>query len=319
MKRSNRILILVGIFLAAIAFVGVIAISNSGGPGSAASPSATLEAKTPVVVAAKDINVGDTITTDMVTVQQVTVTQAAAYGTDTFSNVSQVTGKIAAGSIVKGDPLHDGTDILSIKSGTVTQGQAVSGIIDPGYVAVSMQVDQINGVGTLIVPGDRVDVILTVYVDQIALTAIDANKTSISVSGGQQVTSKMFSQNNKVLATLLPPVTPVVQAAAAAGASATPVSAPSAGSVTNNGQIMIVIIQVKPDVAEVIRWAQRAEKADPQTYIDLALALRSPKDNDALDVTTIGVTFSELVTRYGVLPPDPRGIIPATLAAGIKW
>ena len=321
MKRSNRILILVGIFLAAIAFVGVIAVANKNGSGNGpgATPSATKEATTPIVIAAQDITLGTTITSSMVTVQQVTVSQAAAYGNDTFFNVSQVTDKVAATDIKKGDPLHNGHDILQIVPGAVAQGQTISSTIDPGFVAVSMEVDQINGVGTLIVPGDRVDVILAVYSDQLALTTTDTNKTTITLAGGQAPTSKMFSQNNKVLATLLPPVAPGAEASGPAGASPTPVPTASAGSVTNNGHHMIVIIQVKPDVAEVIRWAQRAEKSDPQTYIDLSLALRSPKDDAAPEVTTLGVTFSELVTRYGVLPPDPRGIIPATLAAGIKW
>lgn len=320
MKRSNRILILVGILLAAVAFVGVVGIANNNGSGGSAgaTPKPTLEATTPVVIAAKDIALGSTITADMVTVQQVTVSQAAAYGTDTFFSVSQVTNKVAATAIKKGDPLHNGTDILNIVPGAVPQGQTISSTIDAGFVAVSMEVDQTNGVGTLIVPGDHVDIILSVYVDQIALTATDTEKTTVTLPGAQQPTSKMFSQNNKVLATLIPPEVPVAQVPNAA-VSPTPVSSASQGSITNNGQHMIVIVAVKPDVAEVIRWAQRAEKQDPQTYIDLGLALRSPKDDAAPDVATIGVTFSELVNRYGVLPPDPRGIIPASLAAGIKW
>ena len=320
MKRSNRILILVGIFLAAIAFVGVVAIANTGGGGgTSATPTPTLEATTDVVIAAKDIALGQTITNDMVTVQKVTVTQAAAYGNDTFSSIDQVRDKVAATDIKKGNPLHNGVDILHIVPGAVAQGQTISSTIDPGYVGVSIEVDQINGVGTLIVPGDRVDIILSVYVDQISLTATDNNKTTVTLPGGQQPTSKMFSQNNKVLATLLPAEAPVASVPNAPAASPTPAPTASVGSVTNNGQHMIVIVEVKPDVAEVIRWAQRAEKTDPQTYIDLSLALRSPKDDSVADVTTIGVTFSELVTRYGVLPPDPRGIIPPTLAAGIKW
>jgi len=40
-----------------------------------------------------------------------------------------------------------------------------------------MEIDQTNGVGTLIVPGDHVNVILTLYVDQIALTTTNTNKT----------------------------------------------------------------------------------------------------------------------------------------------
>jgi Flp pilus assembly protein CpaB len=319
-KRSNRILILVGVFIAAMAFIGVLLLSGSStGPGPAATPTPTQEAKTTVVVAARDINVGETITDAMVTLKTVTVSQAAAYGTDTFSSKDQVRDKVAAGFIRSGDPLHDGIDFLHIVGGSVTQGQDIASLVDPGYVAVAMEIDQTNGVGTLIVPGDHVDIILAVWVDQIALAKTNTNETQISVPGGQQVTSKMLFQNCKVLATLLPAVAEAATEAPVAGASVTPVPSPTVGSVTNNGQHMLVILEVKPDQAEVIRWAQRAEKQDPQTYIDLSLALRSPKDNDTPDVTTLGVTFSELVTRYGVLPPDPRGIIPAHLADGIKW
>ena len=82
---------------------------------------------------------------------------------------------------------------------------------------------------------------------------------------------------------------------------------------------MIVVVEVTPEEAEVIRWAQREEKVDPQNYITLSLALRSDKDNDAPAVTTAGITFKQLVTIYGVLPPDPRGIIPADLAKQISW
>ncbi|HEX7431087.1 MAG TPA: SAF domain-containing protein, partial [Candidatus Limnocylindrales bacterium] len=127
MKRSNRILILVGILLAVVAFVGVIALSNKGGGGgggSSATPTPTLEATTPVVIAAKDIALGQTITNDMVTVQQVTVSQAAAYGSDIFSSVDQVRDKIAATDIKKGDPLHDGIDFLHVRPGSITAGQS---------------------------------------------------------------------------------------------------------------------------------------------------------------------------------------------------
>ena len=322
MKRSNRILILIGVFLAAIAFFGVVLISsNSNSPStSSATSTPTAEPKTPVVVAGRDIALGETISDAMVTVKQVTLSQAAAYGTDTFSSLDQVRGKIAASEIQMGDPLHNGVDFFHPIPGAVTQGQDISSSIDPGYVAISMEIDQINGVGTLIVPGDHVDVILSVYVQQIALAKVNNNGTPISIGGGTDVTSKMIFQNCKIIATLAPPATPAASPApGVAGTSPTPVPTATAAMITNNGQHIVVIIQVKPDQAEVIRWAQRAEKSDPQNYIDLALALRSPKDNDAADVTTLGVTFSELVTRYGVLPLDPRGVIPAHLADGIKW
>ena len=77
---------------------------------------------------------------------------------------------------------------------------------------------------------------------------------------------------------------------------------------------MVAIIEVKPDEAEIIRWAQREEKTDPQSYIDLSVALRSDKDNSLPSAVTPGITFKMLVDKYGVLPPDSRAAIPPDIA-----
>jgi hypothetical protein len=106
---------------------------------------------------------------------------------------------------------------------------------------------------------------------------------------------------------------------AASGASPTPQPKSTAQTITNSGAHMIVILEVQPDEAEMMRWAQREEKADPQNYITLSLALRSDKDNDAPPAVTPGITYKQLVTLYGVLPPDPRAMIPADLAKSISF
>jgi Flp pilus assembly protein CpaB len=181
-----------------------------------------------------------------------------------------------------------------------------------------MEVDQINGVGTLIVPGDHVDVILSVWVDTLKISKTDTKSgIAFEVGGNKDVTTKMVIQNCKVMVTLLPSAEATTQPAS--GGSPTVAPKPSKETVTNSGQHMIVLIEVLPEQAEIIRWAQREETADPQNYITLGLALRSDKDNDAPPVTTQGITYRQLVTVYGVLPPDGRAIIPADLARLITW
>jgi Flp pilus assembly protein CpaB len=318
-KRSNRLLILLGVFLAVAGGLGTMVLisGNSGGGGStSASPSPTPEPLTPVVIAKQDINLGDKITTAMVGTKNYTISQAAALG-ETFSDPSQVVGKIAGGKIVSGQVLLASRDFLA--PGTVADGLDVAGAVASGMVGVTMEVDQINGVGTLLVPGDHVDVILSVYMDQIALTAVDPNKTTIDLKGGTHVTTKMVIQNRKILATLLPPVEPAAGATPVPGTSNVPVSRPTQAVVQNTGRHMVLMLEVKPDEAEILRWAQREEKQDPQNYIDLSIALRSDKDNELPDATTPGITFKMLVDKYGVLPPDPRGILPADLAKGVSW
>jgi Flp pilus assembly protein CpaB len=312
-RRSNRLIILLGVFLAVAGGLMTAVLVSNGGGGSAAvaTPSVTPEPTTTIVVASRDINLGDKITADMVETQTMKVSEAAAQGDDTFQNVNQVIGKVAGGRITAGQILIGSRDFL--QAGTAVEGQDIAGAIASGMVAVSMQVDQINGVGTLLVPGDRVDIIVSVYVEQIELSAKDSKGVQIDLAGGAHVTTKMVIQNRKVLLTLLPPV----ETAAVAGESQAPT--PTQATVVNSGRQMIVILEVKPEEAEVIRWAQRAEKQDPQNYIDLSLALRSDKDATAADVTTSGITFKMLVDKYGVLPPDPRGILPSDLAKGISW
>jgi pilus assembly protein CpaB len=319
-RRSNRLIILLGVFLAvAGGLLTVVVISSGsggGGSSSAASPTPTPEPMVTVVVAKQDINLGDTITAAMIETKQMTVSQVAALGVDTFSDVNQVIGRIAGGSITAGQVLLASRDLLT--PGTMAQGQDISSAIGSGMVAVSVLVDQVNGVGTLLVPGDHVDIILSVYSDAVSLNAKDAAGNPISVSGTSQATSKMVIQNRKILATLLPPAAGPTAVPAAASSSA-PAANPTQAVVTNTGQQMLLILEVAPDEAEILSWARRAETEGAQNYIDLSLALVSSKDTAAPAVTTPGITFKMLVDKYGVLPPDPRGVLPPDLAKGISW
>ena len=316
MKRSNRLLILLGVFLAVIAMMAVVVIGGGGGAGGAkATPSPTKEPTVGVVIAKVDMALGDRITADMVEVQTMTTSERKALGVDTFSNPIQVVGKVVGGQIIKGTPL---TTSAFLSPGSITKGQDLASAIAPGKVAVAMEVDQVNGVGTLVVPGDYVDVIVSVWVDSLKIKKTDERSGwTVEVGGEKDVTTKMVIQNRKVLVTLLPAAE--ATEAPKAAASKTPEPKSSSESVTNTGQHMIVVLELLPEEAEILRWAQRQEITDPQNYITLSLALRSDKDKDAPPVTTQGITFRQLVTVYGVLPPDPRGIIPADIARQITW
>jgi Flp pilus assembly protein CpaB len=323
-KRSNRLIILLGVFLAVAGGLGtVILISGSGNNNggnngvASASPTPTPEPLTTVVIAKQDINLGDKITAAMLDTKKLTISAQQALGADTFSDVSQVIGKVAGGNIAKGQVLLASRDFLP--PGTVPDGLDIASLVGTGMRGVVVEVDQVNGVGTLLVPGDHVDVIVSAYMDQIALTATDSNKTTITLPGGTQVTTKTVIQNRKVLITLLAPLEANPNAAPAPASSNEPVAGPTQPVVQNTGRHMLIVLEVKPDEAEILRWAQRAEKADPQNYIDLSLALRSDKDNELPDATTPGITFKMLVDKYGVLPLDPRGILPPDLAKGISW
>jgi Flp pilus assembly protein CpaB len=185
-----------------------------------------------------------------------------------------------------------------------------------------MEVDQVTGVGTLLVPGDHVDIILSVYVDQLAITGIKAGtQTVLNFPGSPQVTTKMVIRNRRVLATLLAPTTPEATAAAANTQAPLLTPAPSAPLVQFNQRHMLVVVEVMPEEAEIINWAQRDELTAARNYIDLSVALRSRLDDaaKASHTDTGGITYYQLVQNYGVLPPDPRAVIPAKLGLVIQW
>ncbi len=320
MKRSNRLLILVGVFLAVLSMVGVIAVAGGGGSGGSAksSPSPTQEPQALVVIAKVDIALGTKITADMLDTEQMAVSVRDKLSGETYSLPASVVGKVAGGTIPKGSILYADSSFLA--PGTFVQGQDLASGVATGMLGLSMEVDQVNGVGALLVPGDHVDIILSTWVDQIGIT-MNPNATSpwkVTLPGTQAVTTKIVIQNRKILATLLPPAQQG-QAGAIAAGSPTPQPKATAETITNSGVHMLVIVEVTPEEAEVIRWAQRAEQLTPQNYISLGLGLRSDKDNDAPEITTPGITYKQLVTAYGVLPPDPRAIIPADLAKQISW
>ena len=317
MKRSNRLLILLGVFLAVIAMMAVVVIGGGGTTGGTkATPTPTPEPMVQVVVAKVDMARGDRLSDQNVEVQTWTISERDNVGQVTFTNPIQVKGKTVNGDISKGDPI---TPDLFLNTGSYEKGKSLAPDIAPGKVAVAMEVDQVNGVGTLVVPGDHVDVILSVWVGVFEIESLPDDDGRVATVGGESdVTTKVVIQNRLVLATLLPAVEQAEETTEPA-ASATPSPTASTETITNSSQHMIIVIEVEPEEAEVIRWAQREEITDPQNYITLGLALRSEQDNNEPPVVTQGITFRQLVTIYGVLPVDARAIIPPDIAANIHW
>ena len=291
-----------GIILAIIVFVLIILLfsnGNGGTPGSTTPPPVT---QLDTVYATVDIPLGTQVTSTMVATHKVDVSTRSATA---FGSVNDVVGQIIRAQVTANTDLNAS---MFASSGIVA---SVSPLLDKGQRAMSVQVDQITGVGTLVQTGDHVDVIIgfggTTYGaapvpescgTSFRETTVDP-KTGLTTevpSTGASV--KMVVQNAKVVGTLLPP-----PPAAAAAAAASP--APATGT-SLNGQQEIVVLSVTAQQAEVIRYGQ----------IDgcLSLVLRSPKDYvdgatppnpvvPPLDATT-GVILKTLVDQYGVLPPQ---------------
>ncbi|HXF50535.1 MAG TPA: Flp pilus assembly protein CpaB [Dehalococcoidia bacterium] len=153
--RSSRTFLLLALVFAGITAALVYAgLRASGGDdeGGGAAQAATV----PVVVAAQDIGIGQEITADMVEVKSLPTDIVVA---GAFSKPEDVVGKNAAGLIEKGDQLSP-TKVSQYYIPRLNEDvKAPSLVIPKGMRGFSVPVTEVTGVGGLLLPGDRVDVI----------------------------------------------------------------------------------------------------------------------------------------------------------------
>ena len=150
--KSNRILLIFGVFLAIVAFGGALLVGRTSGGSVSVGGSKNV----PAVVATKDIPASTVITADMVTVQQFSSDQAPPYA---FRAKDLVVGKFAAIPIHSGSAIVD-YDVVSDVSGVPAAKQAFLPI-PAGMVAMQIPTGELVGVGGYIQPDDRIDVIVS--------------------------------------------------------------------------------------------------------------------------------------------------------------
>lgn len=299
MKRSNRLVLLVGVFLAVVAFVG-IAILLNGGSSPPPPPS-----KVATVIATQDIPLGATVTQPMVSVQELDV--ATERRTDAFSSDKLVIGQVARRKIGSGAQL--------VSSDFDTSGTGCGTIDVPADLrAMSVQVDQVSGVGTLINSGDFTDAVVGFTGDKFPVVTVNPQDNSITVVAGVNSTSvKLLLEGMQVLCRQLPPPT------ATANGQQTSTGGDSGNGGTGqpqtslNGQQEIVILAVTASQAEILKFAQ----------LDGSISLILRSADDFRDATTgapkipapagtEGITLKKLTTDFAVpIPELVEAILPA--------
>jgi Flp pilus assembly protein CpaB len=287
LKRSNRLVLLIGVFLAVIAFIAVIVLQ------SRPTETPPAEVKQPTVVAAADIPLGVKITAEMVTKIDL---PAAGRSATAFGDTSQVVGRVVRQAVAKDAQLTAET------FGETTTGTIGNIDVPPTKRAITVQVDQVTGVGTTIKPGDYVDMVVGIRADKFPVITTNPADNSFTVVAGINGTSvKLLLQGMQVLGTLLPPPPQNTS-----GQEGQPPPSGQPGTALN-GQQEIVALAVDAQQAEVIKFAQLDG--------DISLILRStqdfldpttgqPIDPPPLPDATTGVILKTLVDRYGVLPPE---------------
>ncbi len=288
MKRSNRLVLLVGVFLAIVAFVGILVIASPKSDQTVKKPTTG-----PVVVATVDIPLSTKIRADQVS----TITiDLSAITPGAFTDPSQVIGQVVR------QPAAKGAQITGTTVGAGGSGSIVNIVTPAGMRSMAVQVDQVTGVGTVIKTGDYVDMVIGLTGDKFPVITINPADKSFTVVNGLNSTSiKLILQGMQVLGTLLPPP----DTSNGGGEQPAPSGQPSQPDTTLNGQQQIVILAVSPTQAEVIKFAQLDSS--------ISLVLRSPDDfidpltGQALtppQAETTGIILKTLVDTYGVLPPE---------------
>jgi pilus assembly protein CpaB len=286
LKRSNRLVLLIGVFLAIVAFVGILLISSPGddptGPDAAPTELNT-------VIATADIPLGSRIQANQVRVELKPVTARDA---GALEDVSQAIGKIVR------QPIATGAQVTTTSFTGGAQGQVLDIQTPAGKRAISVQVDQVSGVGTVIKTGDYVDMVVGFTGDKFPVITLNpADESFTLVSGVNNTSVKVLLQGMQVLGTLLPPPPEAPEGQ----------EEPTDGGTALTGQQQIVILSVDAQQAEIIKFAQLDGS--------ITLALRSADDfldpttgqplpdGPVPDITT-GIILKSLVDTYGVIPPE---------------
>jgi Flp pilus assembly protein CpaB len=283
LKRSNRLVLLVGVFLAVIAFVGVLLLSQQNQQTAETEPTVKN-----VVIAAEDIPLGTAIEETMLRTEEVPI-DAALPGA--YEVTSQAIGQIARQEVIEGQQITTAT--------TGQTGSTSTTSIDTpaGYRAMSVMVDQLSGVGTLIKPGDWVDMVIRMDIKPVVVNEDGTSATAIDAVDGD--TSKLLLQGMQVLGTLLPP-----PPAAAQGATPTP------GTNLSERQ-ELVILGLTPSQVEVVKWAQN------DAQVSMSLVLRSPDDFVDAEGNRLAAESPCLTTKPIVAPTPTTSPAPGASATPI--
>ena len=290
MKRSNRLVILVGVLLAVLAFVAIVILLNQR--EEAVAPEAITET---VLVATEDIDIGEEVTPAKVEEQE--INPEAVQGTP-LRAVSAVTGQPAV------FPIPDGSQVTGEAIG-IGNRLAVNlpALLTPGEKAIAFQVDRVTGVDFLVKPGDTIDIVTTQAINVLQETADSAANTDETapprfeaIPGLEAARSvKAILQDKRVL-----------YVSATRAQEQEPIDTNGDGVINEQDEqpaqaaidSVIIVFAGSNQDAEVIKFAQ-----NDVAEVGSLTAIVRHADDDAVE-ETLGITIDQLVEEDGLRIPD---------------
>jgi len=291
-KRSNRLVILVGVLLAVLAFVAIVILLNQdpGGTGEPEEP-ATVN----VLVATQNIEIGDPVTPDVVEVRPI---DPEGVQPTRLADASQVSGQpalfaVPAGSQVTAELIGIG-DQLAVN---------IAAQLQPGEKAITFQVDRVTGVDFLVKPGDTIDVVMSQAITVLQETADSAANEDEEAAPRFEAITGLENQRT---------VKAILQDKRVLYVSSTRATRPDPVDTNGDGVIdeldeqpeqavvdsVIIVFAGTDQDAEVIKFAQN----DLGEVGSLTAVIRHADDDEV--ETTLGITIDQLVEEYGLRIPN---------------
>ncbi len=266
--RSNRGLILLGLFLGLVSAVLIVVYLSQAGEGGGGEVSGA--EVTPVVVASLDIAAGTRIIEGMVETKDIAVDAVLA---GAFQDMETVIGQVARVPFVAGEQVIPTK--VTATGAAIADGEnpPLAFVIPEGMRAVSIQVSNIIGASGLIRPGDYVDVILTVKVE-----TGDSAGGGVTLEGGRDEIARTIIQNAQVLS--------IDQDVALTAVNEGTEGAPSVSDEgeSSNPDATTVTLAVSPVHGEVLTVA---ETCGQNFSGRLALALRAFGDSSLVETRSV--------------------------------
>ncbi len=292
MKRSNRLVILVGVLLAVLAFVAIVILLNSRPPETVAPE----EVRETVLVATQDIAIGDPITPDVV--EQLDVSPEDVQGI-ALGSTSAVAGQPARFAIPSGAQVT----AEAIGRGDAEPTVDLSVLLEPGEKAIAFQVDRATGLDFLVKGGDTIDIVVSQAINVLQETADSAANADEAapprfeaIPGLEAArTVKAILQDKRV-----------IYVSATREVEQEPTTDTNGDGVINEldeqpaqviDSVIIVFAGTAQD-AEVIKFAQN----DLSEVGSLTAIVRHADDDEVEE--TLGITIDQLVEEFGLRVPN---------------
>lgn len=268
--KTNKALLFLGLFLGLVS-AGLVVVylrSESGDGGGSVSEGVI----TPVVVAADAIPASTRITEDMVVLKEISADAVLA---GAFQDPAQVVGQVTRVPLVAGEQVIPTKVAATGAAITDADNPPLAYVVPEGMRAVSVQISSLIGASGLIRPGDYVDVILTVQVQE---EEEDTTGGSATTNTHRDQIARTILQNAQVLS-----IDQDVTLPAAAGDGGEAASSSDEDAITNP-EATTVTLALSPVHGEVLTVAEACGEAFSGR---LALALRGFGDSTPVQTRSV--------------------------------